>query len=128
MGTFLSTARGTQKNFDALIAGIPGDLSLSYLSAMFDSRYAAGALDYAGFHTAQLDARFRAVSSATSTEALDAAWRDVQQLLAQEVPVAWLYHSRGVQGVSRRLQGVVMDLRGELVTLSRWRLAPRSIP
>ncbi len=122
LGTFLTTARATNKTFDALIAGIPGDLALSYLTAMFDSRYAGGALDYAGYHDPELDRRFAAVYAAPSSDALDAAWRDAQQTLAAAMPVAWLYHARGVQGISRRLHGVRMDLRGELVTLSRWRL------
>ena len=43
--------------------------------------------------------------------------------LLREAPAAWLYHARGVQGVSRRLQGVTMDLRGELATLSEWHVA-----
>lgn len=122
LGTFLANARATNKTYDALIAGIPGDVALSYLTAMFDSRYAGGALDYAGYHEPELDRRFGAVYSAPSTDALDAAWRDVQRFLADAMPVAWLYHARGVQGISRRLHGVRMDLRGELVTLSHWRL------
>jgi hypothetical protein len=44
----------------------------------------------------------------------------VQRELASQVPAVWVYHSRGVQGLSRRLQGVRMDLRGELVTLHDW--------
>jgi peptide/nickel transport system substrate-binding protein len=36
------------------------------------------------------------------------------------MPVAWIYHARGVQGAARRLEGVTMDLRGELVTLASW--------
>jgi hypothetical protein len=32
----------------------------------------------------------------------------------------WVYHSRGVQGISARLDGVRMDLRGELVSLASW--------
>lgn len=122
LGTFLTSARAPKKTFDALVAGIPGDLALSYLTAMFDSRYAGGALDYAGYHDPELNKRFAAVYAAPSSEALDAAWRDVQEALAAATPVAWLYHSRGVQGISRRLHGVRMDLRGELVTLSHWRL------
>jgi peptide/nickel transport system substrate-binding protein len=121
-GTFLTSARAPTKIFDALVAGIPGDLALSYLTAMFDSRYAGGALDYAGYHDPELNRKFADVYAAPSPEALDAAWRDVQEALAAATPVAWLYHSRGVQGISRRLQGVRMDLRGELVTLSHWRL------
>jgi len=38
-------------------------------------------------------------------------------------PATWLYHSRGVQGVTRRLQGARMDLRGELVTVHDWSLS-----
>jgi peptide/nickel transport system substrate-binding protein len=127
LGAFLTTARAASKTFDAVISGFPGDLSLSYLTAMFDSRFANGALDYAGYHTPELDALFASVYSAQSTAELDTAWRAVQERLASETPVAWLYHSRGVQGVSRRLQNVTMDLRGEMVSLARWRLEP-SVP
>jgi peptide/nickel transport system substrate-binding protein len=126
MGAFLTAARAPRKEFDALVAGIPGDLSLAYLAAMFDSPLAGGALDYAGYHTARLDARFARVRAAASAAALRDAWLDVQRELAAEVPVAWLYHARGVQGVSARLDGVRMDLRGELATLARWQpRAPR---
>ena len=44
----------------------------------------------------------------------------MQAELALEAPVAWIYHSRGLQGISSRLQNVRMDLRGELVTVSAW--------
>ena len=46
-----------------------------------------------------------------------------EKLLAQirdSVPAVFLYHARGVQGINRRVQGIHMDLRGELVTLTRW--------
>jgi peptide/nickel transport system substrate-binding protein len=123
MAAFLAEARARDKRFDALLTGIPGDLSLGYLSAMFDSRLSGGALDYAGFHTQRLDGlleRARTASGAVRRS----AWSEVQSELAREVPVAWLYHARGLQGLSRRLQGVRMDLRGELATLAQWHLAP----
>jgi peptide/nickel transport system substrate-binding protein len=91
---------------------------------MFASSQAGGALDYAGYHSPRLDAAFARAASAASDSARRAAWADVQRVLADEVPVAWLYHARGVQGLSRRLHGVTMDLRGELVTLARWSVAP----
>ncbi|MFL5578128.1 MAG: peptide ABC transporter substrate-binding protein [Gemmatimonadaceae bacterium] len=122
LGAFLSAARATPKRFDALLTGVPGDLSLAYLAAMFDSRLAGGTLDYAGYHTPRLDSLFAAARRATSETELRAAWRDVQLELARDVPAAWVYHSRGVQGLARRLAGVTMDLRGELVTLHDWRV------
>ena len=37
-------------------------------------------------------------------------------------PAVFLYHARGVQGINRRVQGVRMDLRGELVNLIDWHI------
>lgn len=122
MGAFLAEARAREKRFDALLTGVPGDLSLAYLSSMFASALAGGALDYAGFHTPRLDALLAHARAAAGDDERRRAWHDVQRELDREMPVAWLYHARGVQGMSRRLLGVHMDLRGELATLAQWRL------
>lgn len=129
LGAFLVAARAPHKTFDLLLAGVPGDVGLSYLVSLFASSSAGGALDYAGFHRPGLDAAFARAAAAPTADARTAAWADVQQLLADSVPVAWLYHARGVQGVARRLAGVTMDLRGELATVHDWHVrdpAPRS--
>jgi peptide/nickel transport system substrate-binding protein len=120
LATFLARARETPKRFDLLLTGIPGDLALAHLASMYESRFAGGALDYAGFHDARLDTLFVRVQAAPDAAAVRDAWLEVQRRLAADVPAAWLYHSRGVQGVSGRLRGVTMDLRGEMVTLARW--------
>ena len=120
MGAFLGEARASEKRFDALITGIPGDLSLSYVAAMFDGHLGGGALDFGGFHTPRLDRLFAAIRAAPDEATIRATWLEVQRELAREMPAVWIYHSRGLQGLSRRLQGVVMDLRGELVTLADW--------
>lgn len=122
MASFLAAARERPKRFDALFTGIPGDLSLSYLSSMYDSRLAGGALDYGGYHTAHLDSLLARARRAPDGPTARAAWLAVQDALADAAPAAWVYHARGVQGLSRRLTGVRMDLRGELVTLHDWRL------
>ena len=128
LGAFLAMARQTPKQFDALFTGIGGDLSLSHLASMFDGRLSGGALDYAGYHTPALDALFRSVSSAGSDAELATSWGAIQETLAREVPVSWIYHARGVQGLSRRLQQVRMDLRGEMATLVQWRLDSPGTP
>jgi peptide/nickel transport system substrate-binding protein len=125
LGTFLTSARARDKKFDVLVAGIPGDVSLSFLASMFETRQAGGALDYAGFHTSSLDSAFTATRTARTDAERVAAWRRVQTELAASVPVAWVYHSRGVQGVQSNLHNVVMDLRGELPTIARWERVPR---
>jgi ABC-type transport system substrate-binding protein len=103
-----------------LITGIPGDLSLAYLRAMFESGQRGGSLDYADFHVPSLDALFASARGAATEAESRRAWIAVQVVLDRDMPASWLYHSRGLQGVSARMRDVRMDLRGELVTLSRW--------
>ena len=126
MGTFLTTARAPQKRFDLLLAGVPGDLALSYISALFSSAQRGGTLDYTGFHSATLDALLTDATMAPPGEPARAAWERVQVALDTLAPATWLYHSRGVQGIARRVQDVRMDLRGELVAVHDWTLATRS--
>ena len=120
LGAFLARARAVPRRYDLLLTGIPGDLALSHIVAMYDGSLRGGALDYADFHTARLDSLFREVRTAGSPAALHEAWDDIQQELDREMPAAWIYHSRGIQGVARRLANVTMDLRGELPTVARW--------
>lgn len=125
LATFLSRAREQPRRYDMLLTGIPGDLGLAHLANMYESRFAGGALDYAGYHSARLDSLFARTRSAADAPAVRDAWRLVQQELASAAPAAWIYHSRGVQGISARLRGVTMDLRGEMVTVARWDVRPR---
>ena len=124
MGAFLDAARARPPRFHLLYTGIPTDLSLGHLAAMYDGRLSGGALDYGGFHTRTLDSLFSRTRAAPDQRTLIGAWGDVQHELAREMPAAWIYHARGVQGVARRLDGVRMDLRGELATLASWNTKP----
>ena len=123
MGSFLTAARADHKTFDMLITGIPGDLSFSYITAMFHGAQRGGTLDYTGFHSPGLDTLLARAAVTPDGVERSAAWRAVQIALDSLAPATWLYHSRGLQGLSRRVRGAHMDLRGELVTLHEWRLA-----
>ncbi len=119
LATFLVTLRATNKDFDVALTGIPGDIALGQLMALFATAQRGGALDYTGFHRAALDDALNRARNAAATD-VGRAWHDVDALLADSMPVAWLYHARGVQGKSRRLEHVVMDLRGELTSVAKW--------
>ncbi len=128
LGSFLTEARAPRKQFDVLVAGVPGDIALSFLPAMFETKQRGGALDYAGFHTPALDSLLSGARAAASGPPQVEAWHAVQRYLDDQLPVAWIYHSRGVQGLSAHLHNVVMDLRGEMVTLARWQLETSLVP
>lgn len=120
LATFLALVRAEKKEFDAAYVGIPGDLGLGQIVAMFQSTQRGGALDYTGFHSATLDSALVRARTAPAGAVALAAWQTVDSLLRDGNPVVWIYHSRGVQGRSRKLQHVIMDLRGELTSISQW--------
>jgi peptide/nickel transport system substrate-binding protein len=95
LSAFLGRVYGSKPDFDAAVLGIPGDPGLGYLGPLA--------------RLAGLDAP------------LDPA--AAQRMFADSMPVAFLYHSRGLQGMNRRVHGVTMDLRGELPTVRDWWVA-----
>ncbi|HEX6645464.1 MAG TPA: ABC transporter substrate-binding protein [Gemmatimonadales bacterium] len=94
LSAFLDRVYGPRHSFEAAVLGIPGDLALGYLAPL---------AELAGM-----------------PEAADPA--AVQRLFADSVPIAFLYHARGLQGMNRRVGNVRMDLRGELAGLLDWRI------
>lgn len=122
LATFLAVAQGVARDFDVLITGIPGDLALGYVAATLGGR-GAGPLAYPGYRSDAFDAALDRAASATTEPALREAWREAQGVLARDRPVSWLYHSRGVQGINRRVQNVGIDLRGELAGIASWRVS-----
>jgi peptide/nickel transport system substrate-binding protein len=96
LSAFLDRLYGPAHDFDAAVLGIPGDVGLGYLGPL------------------------AALAGMTPFPEPSATAR----LFADSMPVAFLYHARGVQGMNRRVHGVQMDLRGELVTVHDWWVSP----
>ena len=96
LSTFLSRVYGPERDFDAAVLGISGDLGLGYLQSLAE--------------TAGLEAPEDPAAA--------------QRFFADSAPVAFLYHAAGLQGANRRVKDVEMDLRGELPSVQRWSVAP----
>ncbi|HET7601504.1 MAG TPA: ABC transporter substrate-binding protein [Gemmatimonadales bacterium] len=92
LSAFLDRVYGASHDFDAAVLGVPGDPGLGYLAPL---------LQLAG------------LPADGNTDAEQRSFHD-------QVPVAFLYHARGLQGMNRRVHHVVMDLRGELPTVAQW--------
>src|SRR6266550_4305873 len=96
LSAFLDRVNARRRDFDAAVLGTSGDPGLSYLGPL---------AELAGMHAPADPAA-------------------AQRFFRDSLPVAFLYHGRGVQGMNRRVQGVRMDVRGELPAVSRWHVAP----
>jgi len=92
LSTYLDRVQGPSHDFDAAVMGVSGDLALGHLARLV---------------------------TLSGLDAQGGSGRLVR-LIQDSVPAVFLYHARGVQGMNRRVHGVRMDLRGELVTLSQW--------
>jgi peptide/nickel transport system substrate-binding protein len=97
LATYLDRVQGPTHDFDAAVMGVPGDLGAGQLARM---------LELSGLRA-------------------DGGRERLLRVFTDSTPAVFLYHARGVQGVNRRVQGVRMDLRGELVTLSDWHVVAR---
>jgi peptide/nickel transport system substrate-binding protein len=96
LSAFLDRVYGPRHDFDIAVMGIPGDPGLGYLAPVV-------------------------TLTGLSTPVDPAA---EQLLFAEQTPVAWLYLARGVSGMNRRVHGVTMDVRGELVSVAQWWTTP----
>lgn len=121
--SLVARLQGAARDFDAVVWGIVGDLTLGYVAATLGGRD-PGPLAYPGYRSAEFDAALERARTASTEEALVRAWREAQRIIARDQPVSWLYHARGLQGVNRRIKNVAIDLRGELANVARWTLTP----
>jgi len=96
LSTFLSRVYGERHDFTAAVMGIPGDPGLGFLQPL---------------------GRLTGVSIPRDPTA-------AQRIFAEQLPVVWLYHARGVQAMNSRVRGVSMDMRGELPTVAAWWVQP----
>jgi peptide/nickel transport system substrate-binding protein len=96
LSTFLNRVYGERHDFTAAVMGIPGDPGLGFLQPL---------------------GRLTGVSIPRDPIA-------AQRVFAEQLPVVWLYHARGVQAMNNRVRGVSMDMRGELPTVAAWRVQP----
>jgi hypothetical protein len=93
---FLDRVYGPRHEFTAAVTGVAGDPGLGFLRPLGD------------------------LTGIPVPEDPIAA----QRLFAEQLPIVWLYHARGVQAMNSRVRGVRMDMRGELPTVAAWRIAP----
>ena len=96
LSAFHARVYGPRHDFTAAAMGIPGDPGIGYLTRIAEIAGLAVPADPAA----------------------------AQRELVARQAAAWLYVARGGAGMNRRIHGVTMDMRGDLVSVARWWTAP----
>jgi peptide/nickel transport system substrate-binding protein len=112
-----------RRDYDALVLGWKPEFRVD------DSElFACAKRDYpmalTGYCDAEMDRLLDSVMIVADRRAALPLWRRYQQLLAREQPVTLLYFAERLEAVSRRVQGVAPDARGDWVGIDRWWIHP----
>ena len=119
-GTLLSQAESTGRDFDALIMSSQPDYWIDE-SPIFHSRYRdTGPYAWSGVADPELDALLDSLAVTGDPAGERELWGRYQERLQELQPYTWLYLPDWLTGVRSRLQGVVVDTRGEWAGITGW--------
>lgn len=90
--------------------------------ALFHSRWAAvpGSANRSSFADPRADALIERGMVATDPETAEAIWRELTELLNEQQPFTFMFWLDELAASREQVQGVVMDPRGELVSIADW--------
>ena len=113
------------RDFDGVVMGWNVEFKIDDTdllhSARIDQPFA-----WAGTRNPEIDRLLEAVSRTVDRDEARALWMEYQAELIEEQPYTYFYIPERLDGVNRRVRGVVMDARGEWVNLKDWYLDPAS--
>jgi peptide/nickel transport system substrate-binding protein len=128
--TMISTLQGSLdasgeriRDFDAAVGGW-----VVYIrqddADLLHCRSVDAPFQYVGYCNPRVDALIDTLGVILDRDEALPLWREYQRLIVQESPYTVLYYPERLAGVRERLQGAVMDIRGETVSANEWWILP----
>jgi peptide/nickel transport system substrate-binding protein len=93
-------------------------------SPLLHSRSADEPRGFVGYRNPEVDQLLDSLAVTVDRESARPLWERYQRLLAGEAPYTVIYYGKPTVAVSRRMQGVHMDARGSLVSVTEWWIPP----
>lgn len=118
----IAQVTSSERPFDAILLTWSVE-DVAALRGLFHSEGVDGPLQLAGYANARADSLLDVVAEAVTREEAAPAWAELQALLREEQPWSFLYYFSMLAGVSERLRGVEMDVRGQLGSMPKWWVA-----
>ncbi|HEX6746803.1 MAG TPA: ABC transporter substrate-binding protein, partial [Longimicrobium sp.] len=123
--TLLANASDARKrDFDAMVLGWKPEFHLDDSDVLACSKRDKP-LQFSGYCNPEVDRLMDSVQIVADRRAALPLWSRYQRLIARDRPLTLLYYSNRLVGISRRVQGVALDARGDWVGVERWWLEPR---
>lgn len=95
-------------------------------SGLLHSRSSEEPYAFSGTQNPELDAVLVQLQETLDRDEARPIWRRYQELLGEVQPYTFFYFPDRMSGVNKRVNGVVMDARGDLVNVREWWLDPAS--
>jgi len=115
----------TLRDFEGVVMGWVPEFKLDdtdlFHSERIDQPYA-----WSGTRNPEIDRLLEAISVTVDRDVARGLWEEYQQVIVQEQPYTYFYFPDRTDGLNRRLQGVVMDARGEWLSIKDWYIDPAS--
>ena len=112
-----------RRDFDAMILGWKPEFRVDD-SDLFACAKRDNPMAFTGYCSAETDALLDSVMTLADRDAARAVWQRYQRRIAQDQPFTLLYFANRLLGVSRRVQNVTPDARGDWVDVQRWWILP----
>lgn len=107
------------RDFDGLVLGWVAEFKQDDTD-LFHSDRIDNPFAFVGLRDPEVDRLLDTLPLIVDREDARPVWRDYQETLLDVHPMTFLWFQERLDGVSERLQGVVMDARGEWVSVQEW--------
>jgi peptide/nickel transport system substrate-binding protein len=111
------------RDFDGWIVSWVTDVRLDD-TALFHSSSTDGPNGWSGTQRPDIDRYLDRLPLISDREEARPMWQAYQELLVDEQPSTFLYWSDRLIGVNKRIEGEVMDVRGEWGNVKDWWISP----
>jgi peptide/nickel transport system substrate-binding protein len=111
------------RDFDAVLTNWVLDNFRVDPRILFHSRYASmpNSANRSAYESAEADRLMDEGAGTTETESARRIWSAFAEVIQADQPLTFLFWQDELAGVSADIEGVRMDARGELVTITEWR-------
>ena len=114
-----------RRDFDGVVIGWVTEFRLDdtdlFHSDRIDQPYA-----WSGTQNPEIDRLLEEIGRTMDRDEAKELWAEYQKVLGEEQPYTFFFYPERLDGVNNRLQGVVMDARGEWVSVKDWYIDPAS--